>query len=39
MEKADVPISIEFFQLACLVLLNVKVFNVSKRKHFRHFRF
>lgn len=28
MEKADVPIGIEFLQLVCLVLLDVKVFNV-----------
>lgn len=28
MEKADVLIGIEFLQLVCLVLLDVKVFNV-----------
>lgn len=27
-EKADVPIGIEFLQLVCLVLLDVKVFNI-----------
>jgi len=29
-EKADVPIGIEFLQLACLVLLDVKVFSIPR---------
>lgn len=30
-EKADVPIGIEFLQLACHVLLDVKVLNVPSK--------
>jgi len=30
-EKADVPIGIEFLQLVCLVLLDVKVLNIPSK--------